>query len=380
MLKVAVLFGGKSCENEISVLTGVFVLNLLDREKYVPVPVYIHTDGGMYTSAKMTDLNVFKKKEFSSFEQIFFDGGTMYAFNGAKTKIKNKGKIDAALNCCHGGLGEGGGISALMQLNGIPFASPELTASGMFMDKTLTKLVAKALNVPTVEYIRVNEADYAKRGKFLLKNIESRLKYPVVVKPAHLGSSIGISVAETEESTEAAVEAAGHLDDSEINEKFLKNKRDVNCAAYSLGGEIYVSEPEEAASGDKIYTFADKYLGEGSRRNGGKAGKKAAAVSDETREKIRSYTRTLYKRMNLKGIVRMDFLLSEGKIYLGEVNTVPGSLAYYLFCERVSDAKNLFSDLIDDALASAAAGEKRVIATGILQSVTVNGKRGGVRI
>ena len=92
MLKVAVLFGGKSCENEISVLTGVFVLNLLDREKYVPVPVYIHTDGGMYTSAKMTDLNVFKKKEFSSFEQIFFDGGTMYAFNGAKTKIKNKGK------------------------------------------------------------------------------------------------------------------------------------------------------------------------------------------------------------------------------------------------------------------------------------------------
>ncbi|MFR1983076.1 MAG: hypothetical protein ACLS4Z_04595 [Christensenellaceae bacterium] len=251
MLKVAVLFGGKSCENEISVLTGVFVLNLLDREKYVPVPVYIHTDGGMYTSAKMTDLNVFKKKEFSSFEQIFFDGGTMYAFNGAKTKIKNKGKIDAALNCCHGGLGEGGGISALMQLNGIPFASPELTASGMFMDKTLTKLVAKALNVPTVEYIRVNEADYAKRGKFLLKNIESRLKYPVVVKPAHLGSSIGISVAETEESAAAAVEAAFQLDDRVIIEKFLKNKRDVNCAAYSLGGEIYVSEPEEALRGIK---------------------------------------------------------------------------------------------------------------------------------
>ena len=104
MLKVAVLFGGKSSENEISVLTGVFVLNLLDREKYVPVPVYIHTDGGMYTSAKMTDLNVFKKKEFSSFEQIFFDGGTMYAFNCAKTKIKNKGKIDAPLNFSNCGL------------------------------------------------------------------------------------------------------------------------------------------------------------------------------------------------------------------------------------------------------------------------------------
>ena len=164
MRKVAVLFGGKSCENEISVLTGVFVLNLIDREKFIPVPVYIHTDGGMYTSPKMTDLNIFKKRDFSSFERIFFDGGTMYAFNGAKTKAKNKGEIDAALNCCHGGLGEGGGVSALMQMNEIPLASPELTASGMFMDKTLTKLVAKALNIPAVEYIRVGETDYARRG------------------------------------------------------------------------------------------------------------------------------------------------------------------------------------------------------------------------
>ena len=205
MRKVAVLFGGKSCENEISVLTGVFVLNLIDREKFIPVPVYIHTDGGMYTSPKMTDLNIFKKRDFSSFERIFFDGGTMYAFNGAKTKAKNKGKIDAALNCCHGGLGEGGGVSALMQMNEIPLASPELTASGLFMDKTLTKLVAKALNIPAVEYIRVGETDYARRGKFLLKNIETRLKYPVVVKPAHLGSSIGISVAETEAEAKAAV-------------------------------------------------------------------------------------------------------------------------------------------------------------------------------
>ncbi len=400
MRKVAVLFGGKSCENEISVLTGIFVLNLIDREKFIPVPVYIHTDGGMYTSAKMTDLNVFKKHDFSSFERVFFEGGTMYAFNGAKTRTKNKGKIDAALNCCHGGLGEGGGVSALMQMNEIPLASPELTASGMFMDKTLTKLVAKALNIPTVEYIRVGETDYARRGKFLLKNIETRLKYPVVIKPAHLGSSIGISVAETEAEAKAAVDAAFLLDDRVIIERFLKNKRDINCAAYSLGGEIFVSEPEEAACGEKIYSFADKYLKTRpriSQRNAEKTADSAAAelsdgdftgrksagmsalISDETREKIRSYTRTLYKRMNLKGIVRMDFLLSEGELYLGEVNTVPGSLAYYLFCERVSDAKNLFTDLIEDALKNAST-EKHLITTGILQSVTLGSKRGGVRL
>ena len=107
MQKIAVLFGGKSNENEISILTGVFVLNLIDKEKFIPVPVYIHTDGEMYTSANMNDLNLFKKQDFSSFARIFFDGGTMYAFNAAKTKVKDKGKIDGAINCCHGGLGEG---------------------------------------------------------------------------------------------------------------------------------------------------------------------------------------------------------------------------------------------------------------------------------
>ncbi len=376
MRKIAILFGGKSNENEISVLTGVFVLNLIDREKYLPVPVYIHTDGQMYTSPRMSDLGVFRKGDFSSFKRIFFDGGGMYAFNPAKTKVKFLGKIDGALNCCHGGLGEGGGISALMQLNEIPLASPGLTASGVFLDKTLTKLAAKALNIPVVEYIRVNERDYARRGRFLLKSIASRLKYPVVVKPAHLGSSIGVALAESEEEAEKAIRTAFLLDDRVIIERFVRGKRDINCAAYSLKGEIFVSEPEEASSGEKIYSFADKYLkpeGKGERQRG------EADLPDGTREAIRSYTRTLYKRMNLKGIVRMDFLLSEGKIYLGEVNTVPGSLAYYLFCERVSDAKNLFSDLIDDAISSAAEGKKQLISTGILQTVPSGTKRGGVR-
>lgn len=381
MRKIVIFFGGKSSENEISVLTGVFVLNLIDREKYIPVPVYLHTDGGMYTSGKMSDLNTFRKGGVSGFQRVFFDGGGMYAFTPGKPKIKFLGKPDGALNCCHGGLGEGGGISALMQMNGIPLASPDLTASGVFLDKTMTKLIAKALNIPTAEYIRVNERDYVRRGRFLLKSIATRLKYPVVVKPANLGSSIGVALAETEEEAEKAIEAAFQLDDRVLIEKYIRGKRDVNCAAYSLNGEIYVSEPEEAASGERIYSFADKYLKQDPLASCGKEcrNRPGLIVSEETREKIRSYTRTLYKRMNLKGIVRMDFLLSGEGIYLGEVNTVPGSLAYYLFCERVSDAKNLFSDLIDDAISSAAAGEKKVISTGILQTVSVAAK-GGVRL
>ncbi|MBQ8684624.1 MAG: hypothetical protein IJ514_00420 [Clostridia bacterium] len=372
MRKVAVLFGGRSCENEISVLTGVFVLNLLDREKFLPLPVYIHTDGTAYSSPKMQDLNVFKEGKQTGFDRVFFEGGCLYTLNPAKKRVKRLAKVDAAINCCHGGLGEGGGVSALMEWNDIPLASPDLTASGVFMDKSLTKLMMRALGVPTVDYIRVNERDYKKRGAFLLKNIEARLKYPVIVKPAHLGSSIGIALASDEAEAKAAIEAAFLIDDRVIIEKYLKDKKDINCAAYALNGEIFVSEPEEAY-GEGVYSFEEKYIKRRADGTGAKAGGRAL-TSGDLREKIRAYTKTVYKRMNLRGVVRMDFLVSESKPYLCEVNTVPGSLAYYLFCERISDAKSFFSDLIEEAVAAHKEGKKSLTTTGILRTVSLSRK------
>lgn len=375
MRNVAVVFGGKSCENEISILTGVFVLNVLDREKYNPIPIYIHTDGGAYTSSKMNDLRVFKEKRYSSFERIFLDGGSMYALNAKKDKIKRLEKIDVALNCCHGGWGEGGGVSAWMEWNGIPLASPDLTPSAVFLDKCLTKIVLQGLNIPTLEYIRVNESDYKKRAAFLLKRIGAKLKYPVVIKPAHLGSSIGITVARTEEEAKTGIEIAFALDHRLIIERYLEKKQDVNCAAYELGGEIYVSEPERAF-GKGVYSFEEKYI---RRTSDGAVGKmenkpkerEKGSLSADMREKIRAYTKTVYKRMNLKGVVRMDFLVSEGQVYLCEVNTVPGSLAYYLFCERVSDAREFFGDLIEEGIVDFVKKEKKIITTGILKTANV---------
>ncbi len=369
MRKVAVFFGGKSCENEISLLTGVFVMSILDKERFTPLPVYVHTDGGLYTSPKMLDLNFFKEKRFGEMERVFFDGGYLFELNAKKRRAKRLCKVDVALNCCHGGLGEGGGVSAMMAWNGIPFASPDLTSSGAFMDKCATKLVMKALNIPTLDYLRVNERDYEKRGAFLLRSIENRLKYPVVVKPAHLGSSIGIAVAKNEEEAKVAIEQAFTLDSRVIVEKYLEGKKDINCAAYSLNGEIFVSEPEYAF-GAGIYSFEDKYVNRSadhgtpmSAKGGGRYG-----VIGELREKIRAYTRTVYKRMNLTGVVRMDYLVSQNEVYLCEVNTVPGSLAYYLFCDRIIEARSFFSNILEDALARGEEG-KKLITTGILNAV-----------
>ena len=246
------------------------------------------------------------------------------------------------------------------------------------MDKCMTKIVMRGLEIPTVDYIRVNEEDYQKRGAFLLKRIENRLKYPVIVKPAHLGSSIGIATAKNEEEVKQAIATAFSFDHRIIIETLLQNKKDVNCAAYSLNGEIFVSEPE-MAFGEGVYSFEEKYV---KRASDGVAQKNEKTTKDggryvfngELRDKIRAYTRMIYKRMNLSGVVRMDYLVSDGKVYLCEVNTVPGSLAYYLFCERITDARIFFGELIEEALRKREKKEKKLITTGILNGVVGRNK------
>jgi D-alanine-D-alanine ligase len=364
MRTVAVFFGGESCENEISILTGVFVLNVLSEGKYAIMPIYVHTDGLTYYSPKMTSIETFKNVDVTRFKRVIIDDGAVYTMG---KKCKKLAQIDVVLNCCHGGKGEGGGVSAIAEWNHLPLASPDTVTSGIFLDKGLTKLIAKSLNIPVLDYIRVNEKDYEKRGAFLLKSVRSRLKYPVVVKPSHLGSSIGISVAKNETELKAALTSAFTLDNRVIVEKYLENKRDVNCAACLIKGEICVSEAEEAF-GDGIYSFEDKYVKRTADREKGDG----KALGGEVGDKIRAYTKTLYKRTDLTGVVRMDYLVSGNKAYLCEVNTVPGSLAYYLFCERISDAKQMFTDLLDEAIASRL--EKKVISTGILQTVKRIGK------
>lgn len=363
MRKVAVLFGGNSCEREISILTGVFALNLIDTQRFDPVPVYFHSDGRAYTSPQMSSVDFFKKFESEKCDEVVFLHGELLKLK--KNKLKTFVKPAVALNCCHGGWGEGGGAAALMKQNAIPFASPDIAQSGIFLDKSLTKLVAKGLGIPVLDYMRVTDTDYRKRGKFLLKNIEGRFGFPVVVKPTSLGSSIGIEVASTGQEAETALETAFMLDDFVIIERYLEQKLDVNCAVCKKNGEIYVSEPEIASRSEGIYSFEDKYL----TRNGllhGKGKGQVRELDEKTVEKIKSYTKTLYKKTGMTGAVRMDYLISDHDVYLSEVNTVPGSLAYYLFCERLIDAKNFIADLLLEALAKAKEPPKLCPETGVL--------------
>ena len=170
---VAVIFGGISCENEISVITGTMAANLIDSEKYAVYPVYIAQNGEMYTGEQLRDTAFFHGGlSDKKCPRALLSGGKLYAVRGRKRR--EVCAIDCALNCCHGMNGEDGAVAGLLRLNRIPDASPDMAASAVFMDKGMTKLIAKALNIPAPAFFRISEAEYKKRGAMAIKCIEER--------------------------------------------------------------------------------------------------------------------------------------------------------------------------------------------------------------
>lgn len=340
--RIAVFFGGESFEHEISILTGVFVLNVL-KGAYDLLPVYIDMDGDFYTSPKMFSIDAFtaEKKKFT---RILFVRDRVYRFGRWGKELM---KIDCALNCCHGGMGEGGGIAALMDLYGIPLASPGVPQSGVFIDKTLTKPLVAGMGIPFLPYATVSRADVEADGEGECARIAEEVGFPLILKPARLGSSIGIRTVHTAEELPTALTETFAYDSVLLAEEYLPDKRDINCAAYRDRGKIVVSECEEALSEGEILSFREKYLA-----NGGKSRRVnfPADIPEPIAREIREMTERLYRELRFSGIVRADFLLSGNRVYFNEMNTVPGSLAYYLFTTRISDARKLFIRLIEDTM------------------------------
>lgn len=340
---VAVIFGGVSYEREISVLTGVFVLNVL-KNRYNAVPVYIDGEGDFYTSPTMFKVASFTdERTKKGFQKVLFVRKKLCKCVRPYRQIA---QIDCAINCCHGGWGEGGGISALMEIYDVPLASPDLSLSGVFMDKVLTKYLVAGMGIASARFTTLCEEDVTIDERAELKRVKDSLGFPLIVKPAHLGSSIGISVAGDEESLQRAVKLAFCFDKKLLIEEYLPEKRDINCAAYAVAGEVFVSECEEPVSKDSILSFREKYLTGGKTRRADFPAK----IPEELSADIRRITEKIYRELHFSGMVRADFILSEGKIYFNEMNTVPGSLAYYLFSPKICDAEKLFSSLIEDAI------------------------------
>lgn len=340
MKNILVFFGGVSCEHEVSVITGVMVTNCLDGKGYNAVPVYVDKSGAWHSGEELKNVAYYSGKITCAKVAMLPSDDTLYEVK--KSKLKPILKVDCAINCMHGLNGEDGTIPGYLRLVGVPLASPQVFASAVSMDKYYTKIALSGLKVPYLPYVRLKRENYYKNKAFARKLV-AKLGYPVIIKPANLGSSIGITVVKNDSEFSDAAELAFLYDDKIIAEKALTNFKEINCACYKLGGKYVTSPCEEPVTKHDVLTFDDKYVLPADK-------KFPADIPAKTADKIRELTAFVYRKLDFTGIIRIDYLVSEGGVYLNEINSVPGSLAYYLFTRDTDEFGELLENLIDEAI------------------------------
>ena len=344
MKNLAIIYGGNSCEKDISIITALQAIGAVDKSKYKIYPIY--WSDGFYILENFNSIDTYSGGKQAG-KKVIFDKSGLYAVK--RTKIKKIADIDCALLCTHGGAGENGSIQGLLEVNSIPYTSPGVLASAVGMDKAVCKMICKRLSLPTLPYGAVFEED----GKESIDKIVARIGFPLIVKPAKQGSSIGISICKTPEELEENLKVAFIYDKKVVIEKALTDFKEINCACIRSKGKIYPSTLEEPVGWQDFLTFEDKYMSGGSKITKNSAKRIFPAnISENDSKKIQNMTVKLYCALECKGIIRCDFLLDKesGEIYLNEINTIPGSLAGYLYEDRDLNLKDIIDIIVEDAI------------------------------
>ena len=345
MKNILVFYGGKSCEHDVSIITGVLTLNSLDKNLFNPVPVYIHSDGEWYSGKELFDVTFYKNFNPKKLSKVTLlsNGKTLYK----KGKIiKKLYEIYSAVNCMHGLNGEDGSLSGLLKLHNIPLASPDVFGSSLAIDKEFTKIALKGIGVKTLPYAVINKKAYLKNQEEVISDIESKLSYPIIIKPANLGSSIGVCCASDSKELKNRLKNAFIYDDKLLVEPRLENFIELNCGGYRCDEKTVISEVEKPVSLNEILTFKDKYEG----FKGGGEREFPAKIPAKITSKVKAITKKVYESFGFSGIIRVDYLLKDGTLYLNEINTVPGSLAHYLFSETLSGFTDILTRLIENSV------------------------------
>ena len=380
MIKVGVFFGGKSVEHEISIISMIEATLRLDEIKYEIVPIYIAKNGVMYTGDDLLDLEMYRDMNVllkRCYKVAVVNDGKKVNVVRVPAPIIGKrvlNTIDVAFPIVHGTNVEDGTIAGFFNLLDIPFVGPDVMASSIGMDKILFKKVLKESGLPVVDYVGFYSTEYVKDEEKILNEINEKLKYPLIVKPGNLGSSVGIKKVKNQTELEEAINFAMEFSDRILVENCVGKLKEINCAVLGDVTETVATECEEPILSGEILSYVDKYVGEG-KAKGGKLGKMGprkngklgarkggiggvnnsnegkklpADISPETREKIQKLAQETFKLLGCSGISRIDFLIDEetNKIYVNEINTIPGALSWYLF-----EASNQsFTDVLDKAI------------------------------
>lgn len=342
MERLCVIFGGASCEHDISIITGMQLCKNLE-SKYKLEKIYLGLDNNFYLATGIEDISFFVDKSKIKLKQIILHNGAIYFKN---MFFKKYCDIAVIINCCHGGVGENGDLHSFFAMNKIRSTDAGSLPSHIAMDKNLTKTLLKDI-VPTIKGIKINRDNYEEA----IKDVNENFSKYLIAKPNSLGSSIGVKTVDKSNFVEQ-VDAILLMDESVLIEERIVNKIEYNQACILDNGELILSAIEQPISKDEFLSFDEKYI----NLNKSKGGDRIipAKISKTLKNKIDSYTKMIYRALNMRGIVRIDYIFDEDKkvLYFNEINTIPGSMAFYLFepvgIDYITLIEKLIANVIDD--------------------------------
>ncbi len=384
-IKIGVVFGGKSVEHEISIISAVQAMKHIDQEKYEIIPLYISKDYTWYTGKMLMDMDVYKDfnllKRYATKVVLFNrDGVVVVQTLGLFKKVLSE--IDIVLPIVHGNQIEDGTIQGYLETLGVPYVGSKVLGSALGQDKVVMKQVMSSLNLPLVPYLWFYDINYYDRKDKILNDIK-KLKYPVIVKPATLGSSIGITVVQDETKIDEAIKEAIKYDHKIVVEKVIKNLIEVNCSVLGNYRHQEASVIEEVISKEEFLTYDEKYIGKG--KGQGVKGMVAtnrvipARISKKLYEEVQQLAIATFKIMNLSGVARIDFLIDSKakKVYVNEPNTIPGSLSFYLWEKTDKSYSKLLNEILSIAIKDFKNKNKKISSFDVNILKNFNNLKGG---
>jgi D-alanine-D-alanine ligase len=387
---VVIAFGGVSPEHEVSVLTAMQAISALSESSYKTVPLYISKSGLWYTGDYLLKLehyeNLDQVVKNSIPCSISHDERGQAVLKEMKTGLLKKKvtyPVDVMFISFHGGDGENGSFQGLCEVFNIPYTGSGVLASSAGMDKLTAKALCRANNVTVVDDVHFFESEWVEDSESLLKNIAG-LGYPVVIKPVHLGSSIGVSIAEDHKKLNTAIELAFRYDEQILVEKAVKPLMEINCAVIGTPDKCRASVCERPLGKEELLSFTDKYMGDSNTveaKGMASASREIPAdISGELSEKIQNTSKKVFKILKSSGVARLDFLVNPDtwEFYFNEINTIPGSFSFYLWEESDLSFSKLLIEMIDQALERQRKKNGRVQSydTNLLSQKAVKGLKG----
>ncbi|OQB25705.1 MAG: D-alanine--D-alanine ligase [Firmicutes bacterium ADurb.Bin182] len=358
MINLGVLFGSRAAEHDVSIVSGLQILENADKSKYNAFPVYISRSGEWFIGERLRDIKTYRNfdPEKKGLTRVFLPpvpgaNGLYKASGGLFSKSGKVCGLDCAILAMHGMHGEDGTLQGLFELADIPYSSCGVTGSALGMDKIVMKGLFRSMGLPVLSSKYFLRSEWRNDPEKVLDEA-SKLGFPLFIKPANLGSSIGIAKASDMESLRRGLDVAAGFDRRILVEKGIDKPVEINCACLGYDRDVMVSLCEQPSSWEEFLTFEDKYTrGEGSKGMKSLSRMIPAPISDELTKRIQDMTCEIFRFFECKGVVRIDYLMDKasGDVYVNEINTIPGSFAFYLYEPMGLKFRQLIDKLVEFA-------------------------------